>query len=170
VDNDETFQIDLQLPNVHPEDVDVDLEGRLLTIHGHGESSEAGYSYSSSFSQSFTLDENVELDKVSASINQGVLTVSAPKDPTFVEKSKLRKIPVRSSIHGDEITLNTESIAIKKPETVESEETDPFRVKETVARAVRQRQETPPEQNLPKEEEGSVKEPGYKMGELRRRR
>lgn len=90
-----------EVPGMKPEDVNVNLEGNLLTISGERkfaqEKEEEGYrrierSYGS-FSRSFTLPDTVQLDKLDAELRDGVLTVRVPKIPA----AQPRRIGVRSA-------------------------------------------------------------------------
>lgn len=166
VDNDEKFEVRLDIPNVKPDDLKVNVEGRLLTISGRGELKEEGYSYSSSFSESFTLDPAVEADKLTATVNNdGRLTVSAPKDPKLSEKNQLRPIPVTYLDGSDLLELPPEPVPVRGPEKNDRKGPDPFHVQQKVAKA---RQQQAMSEN---EHESKAAEPGYyKMAELRRRR
>jgi HSP20 family protein len=87
IDNDEKFQVSLEVPGVKPEDLNIKVEedGKFLTISGSREKSETGYSYSSKFSQSFYLDPSIETDKISANLQNGILLVAASKHLKKIE-------------------------------------------------------------------------------------
>jgi len=97
-DNDDSIKISLDVPGVNADDISVTLEedGQVLSISGHRELEKEGYSYSSKFSQSFSLDPSVELDKFKADLDKGVLVITAPKDKKQLEQ-KVRKIPIMQS-------------------------------------------------------------------------
>merc|ERR1711862_797123 len=52
-----------------------------------------GSQFTSKFSKTFSLDKTVDVDKMSAALKNGVLTVSAPKNLTKLEEN-IRRIPV----------------------------------------------------------------------------
>ena len=93
--------LQVEIPGMKPEDVNVNLEGNLLTISGERkfeqEKEEEGYrrverSYGS-FNRSFTLPDTVELDSCDAEMNDGILTIRVQKTPA----AQPRRIGVRSS-------------------------------------------------------------------------
>jgi HSP20 family protein len=88
------------LPGVRREDLDVTVEGRVLTIKGlrkfdGGKGKDAqvvlGRSYGS-FSRSFNLPNDLDTENLSAELADGVLTVRIPKH----EKAKARRITIGS--------------------------------------------------------------------------
>jgi len=94
------------LPGLDEKDVDVSLEGDVLTLRGHreeekteGEEGERGWHrvqrYRGSFERSFRLPFEVDPEAVKASYRQGVLTVVLPKP--VEEKPRHRQIPVTSA-------------------------------------------------------------------------
>ncbi|TGJ98452.1 Hsp20/alpha crystallin family protein [Leptospira langatensis] len=94
----EGFEMDFAVPGLDKKDIDVDIEGDLLTISAHkkSETSEKDKDYSkreynySSFSRSFTLPDSVQKDKISASYENGVLKLSLPKTETEQKKSPIK--------------------------------------------------------------------------------
>ena len=94
--------LQVELPGMKAEDVNVNLEGNLLTVSGERKfeqekKEEEGYrrverSYGS-FSRSFTLPDTVELDHCDAEMNEGILTIRMPKTPA----AQPRRIGVRST-------------------------------------------------------------------------
>merc|ERR1712124_51525 len=58
--------------------------------------------------KTFSFDKTVEVDKFAASLNNGVLVVTAPKDLTKLE-ANFRKIPFTTSAIGD--TNNDDDVA-----------------------------------------------------------
>ena len=81
-DNDEKFQVALDIPGLKLEDIDMHLDdsGRFLVISGHREASGEAYSFSSDWLHSFPLDPAVQAGYIHAELENGVLLVSAPKD------------------------------------------------------------------------------------------
>jgi heat shock protein Hsp20 len=79
--------IKAELPDVDQKDIDVRIEDNLLTIKGErkheSEVKKENYHrierYFGSFQRSFKLPATVEQEKVAASCEKGVLTVTLPK-------------------------------------------------------------------------------------------
>lgn len=95
--NEEKFQIAFDLPGLKSEDVNIRVEEgrRVLCIEGVREKTGEGYSFSSKFSQRFSLDPSVEADKFVAKMQDGILIVSAPKDQARIGEYA-RTIPISS--------------------------------------------------------------------------
>lgn len=89
------FEVVVDVPGVNAKDIRVNLdqEGTRLTLSGERESKDDTYEFASKFSQSFSLDSSIEVDKLTADLKNGVLTVSAPKDLSKLEEMT-RSIPV----------------------------------------------------------------------------
>lgn len=96
----DAFHIEAELPGVNPDDVDIALEDRVLTIAGEkrSESSREEESYHVAersygrFERSFTLARSVDADAIEARFDRGVLYVSIPKP----EEQKPRRIQIRA--------------------------------------------------------------------------
>ena len=90
--------ITMDLPGVKAEDVRISLENQVLTVRGDRQQvSEQGderwhrYERSyGSFERSFALPATVDAERIQATTDNGVLTISLPK----VEKARPREIPV----------------------------------------------------------------------------
>jgi HSP20 family protein len=88
-----------ELPGLTKEDVSITLENNVLTLSGerkfekeaHGESYHRVERSYGNFSRSFTLPSTVKTDKVDARFENGVLTISLPKQ----EESKPRQITIK---------------------------------------------------------------------------
>jgi HSP20 family molecular chaperone IbpA len=96
VDNDEIFSVQIDVPGVKAGDLNINLEedGKMLTLSGSREKTKDGYSYTSEFSQSFYVDPTViDTENFSANLQNGVLVVSAPKDLKKVEET-VKSIPI----------------------------------------------------------------------------
>jgi len=82
------------LPGIKEKDLEVTMTGNRLNVSGKRdeekeEKSERYYTYErnyGSFSRSFTLPEGSEVDKLRASLDQGVLTITVPKTPEVQPK------------------------------------------------------------------------------------
>merc|ERR1712207_82945 len=93
IDNDKKFQVTLDVPGVKEEDIDIKLDDGQLTIEGHRIMASESSGYSSKFSRSFSLDPSVDADSITATLKNGVLVVTAPKDLAKLE-DKIRRIPI----------------------------------------------------------------------------
>merc|ERR1712224_701160 len=97
IDNNEKFELKVDVPGVMEKDLDIKLNSdRRLTIEGQRMVTSETHEYTSKFSKTFSFDKTVEVDKFTASLNNGVLVVSAPKDLAKLEEN-IRKIPITSS-------------------------------------------------------------------------
>jgi HSP20 family protein len=92
------FVLRADLPGMSEEDVNIEVEDRVLTVSGerkaeHTDSKEGYFRVErafGSFSRSLTLPEGVNPEAVSASFDRGVLEVEIPKP----EQRKPRKISI----------------------------------------------------------------------------
>jgi len=95
------YYIEVDLPGIKKEDVDVKVEDNILTISGKrklkNEVKEDDYykieSSYGSFSRSFTLPEKVDIENIKASSEDGVLEVIIPK--LKVTKDSVKKIKIK---------------------------------------------------------------------------
>lgn len=92
--------LQIEMPGVAPEDVDVQLERRVLTITGRTrEQAHAGYrriytEYADGdYERVFTLSEDIDQEGIQASHRDGVLHLMLPKS----EGAKARKIQLKSA-------------------------------------------------------------------------
>lgn len=99
-ETDAGYVVDLELPGLTAEDVDVNVENGLLTIAGEKREEVEGGSENEGrniverrfgkFSRSFSVPNSVDTGKVSAKFENGVLTVTLPK----AASAKPRKIKI----------------------------------------------------------------------------
>ena len=99
-DSSEGLVLLADLPGVAPEDLKVRLEENTLTIQAspkHLVDGEATYKEFElvNFFRQFELSEEVDQEKISASLSHGVLKLQLPR----AEKAKPREIPVQ--VQGD---------------------------------------------------------------------
>ena len=100
VEVEEGVKLMLEMPGVAPDDLDVTLEQRVLTIRGkvhptapeklelvHAEYGEGDYE------RSFTMSDDFDPDKIDASLSNGVLTLTLPR----AETAKPKKIEVKAA-------------------------------------------------------------------------
>jgi len=96
VETKDSFVLEAEMPGVSKEGLEVLLEGNELTVVGRRQTDVPGaepvYRESSprDFRREFVLDPSIDTSKLSATIEQGMLTVTLPK----TEKVKPRKIQV----------------------------------------------------------------------------
>jgi HSP20 family molecular chaperone IbpA len=95
VDNAEKFQLTVDVPGIKEDDIDIKLDDGQLTIKGERVASADSSRFTSKFSQSFYLDPTVDVDSFTATLKNGVLVVSAPKDMGKLEEN-IRRIPITS--------------------------------------------------------------------------
>lgn len=97
---DNSFEVRMAIPGMDKKDINVELDGNILTISSNKETTEEDkqknymrkeYSYSS-FARSFTLPENIKVEAINAGYENGELVVNMPKQEVSVSKSKLIEV------------------------------------------------------------------------------
>jgi HSP20 family protein len=104
-DNAEKFEISIDVPGVNLKDISIDIDesNNMLKISGQRQQKSSTSSYSSSFSKSFSLGHTIDTDKVTASLVNGVLIVSAPRNVNKAVPDTVRKIPINVAAGGTTI-------------------------------------------------------------------
>ena len=130
IDDETKFQVAVDVPGLKPDDIHVSMEDNVLTIRGSREQTNDNYNFSSRFSQSFSLDNTIEVDKLTADLKDGILVVQAPKDLKQLEDN-VRKIPIMYEgklVKEKEVELPKVAAAseeITEPTKAETLETEP---------------------------------------------
>ncbi|WP_456457534.1 Hsp20/alpha crystallin family protein [Nitratifractor sp.] len=100
-ETEDAYYIEVDLPGVKKEDITIDVKDNVLTISGERKIEEERKeddfyrveSIYGTFERSFTLPEDVDVDKIEAEAKDGVLTVKIPKAQS-VEKTP-KKIEIK---------------------------------------------------------------------------
>lgn len=87
IENNDSFGLDIAAPGMKKDDFKINLENNILTISTEleDEKREEGKNYTrkefyyGSFNRSFTLPKTVDLDKITAEYENGILKVVLPK-------------------------------------------------------------------------------------------
>jgi HSP20 family protein len=103
VEHPDAFEITAELPGLSPDDVEITLTDRMLTVAGEkreeSEKKEADYHLSErrygAFRRSLRLPEGIDPDRITAKVANGVLTVTLPKSPEAVAAT--RKVEVKAA-------------------------------------------------------------------------
>ena len=100
MEKDDEFVIQVDLPGMKLEDIDIQFHGDTLTIKGERkleQEGDRGYHhrerYYGSFYRSFSFGVPVEAEKITASYKNGVLEVHVPK----AAEARPKRIPVQAS-------------------------------------------------------------------------
>jgi HSP20 family protein len=103
----DTFVIEFDLPGVSAESVDIDVERNVLTLRAERPPRNGDWEMLASerptgvFSRQLVLGDNLDLDKVTASYDSGVLRLEVP----VAERAKPRKIEVSGSSEQTAISI-----------------------------------------------------------------
>lgn len=100
-DQDDKIMVEATMPGVKPEDIDIRIQGDVLTIKSEVKQekniSEDRYTYKErsygAMQRSITLPSAVNADKAEAKLENGVLKLSLPK----VEEQRAKSIKVKSA-------------------------------------------------------------------------
>lgn len=98
--NGENYVLTADLPGVTPDDVDIDIDGQLLTIRAQRQLPQVDSARwvvreraSRNFVRQLNLGQGIDTESIAADFENGVLTVTIPVSP----KAKARKIAVNGS-------------------------------------------------------------------------
>ncbi|MBN8786450.1 MAG: Hsp20/alpha crystallin family protein [Terrimonas sp.] len=96
------YELDVIAPGCKKEDFKVNIENNMLTIsfeqkqENHQQDKDAGWVRNEymqrSFSRSFTLDDTVDVEKVNATYNDGILKLTLGKNEKAIARSKTIEI------------------------------------------------------------------------------
>ncbi len=115
VERGDAFEIRASLPGIKPEDVQITVQGDVLTIRGTTTSEQERKDdrdddnwilrerRSGSFYRSLTLPAPLDADRATARFEQGVLVLEIPK----AETAKARQIPVSGAQQGQQSTTSS---------------------------------------------------------------
>lgn len=107
IENDKDFQIEIAAPGMTKEDVCLNVNDDnelVISLERRSESADKDaakgtylrreFAYSA-YRQSFTLPENIELPKIEARMENGVLTICLPKKEETKQASMARQIAIK---------------------------------------------------------------------------
>lgn len=96
-DNGDSFKVIAEVPGVNKEDLNIRIQGNYLELSGSSKSdAPEGYKAhriernTSTFTRSFTLDADVDADRIEAVLEDGLLTLVMPK----AESAKPKQIAI----------------------------------------------------------------------------
>ncbi|EID81557.1 MULTISPECIES: Hsp20/alpha crystallin family protein [Rhodococcus] len=98
----ETFVVELDLPGVDTDSLDLDVERNVLTVHAERATLDPNREMVSAerprgvFSRQLILGDNLDTDNIEANYEAGVLRLTIP----VAEKAKARKVEISSSANG----------------------------------------------------------------------
>src|SRR4051794_38933440 len=107
----ERFVVEFDLPGVAPDTLDIDVERNVLTVRAERPARSGDWEPLASerpkglFSRQLVLGDNLDLDRVQADYDSGVLRLTIP----VAEKAKPRKVEVRT---GSELSSGDKPEAI----------------------------------------------------------
>merc|ERR1712013_867764 len=115
--DDKQVQFKIKVPGAKASDINLQLneDGRVLTISGETKHEEGGISVHSRLEKSFTLGRDVDTSQITAEMEHGTLTITAPKNEEV--KKSVRKIEVT-----EEKMVRSDATLAADEETVESEQ------------------------------------------------
>ncbi|GAA1144117.1 MULTISPECIES: Hsp20/alpha crystallin family protein [Streptomyces violaceusniger group] len=102
-EGDEAYHIELELPGVKRQDIDLEVNGQELTVTGEIKERERkgvlrrGGRRTGRFEYRLLLPSEVNTEGVKAAMSEGVLTITVPK----AETAKPRHIEITESIQGE---------------------------------------------------------------------
>lgn len=93
-ETDKQYMIDVEVPGMKKEDIDLNVENNTLTISGERkfekEEDDKHYhrveSHYGTFSRSFTLPDNVNTDSINATYSNGILNITVDKSEQQMKK------------------------------------------------------------------------------------
>ncbi|MBN2234473.1 MAG: Hsp20/alpha crystallin family protein [Opitutales bacterium] len=77
--DDDALYVTSELPGVSKKDVSIQLENAVLTIRGERKMKEDKTESSVAFERAITVGEDINADKIKATLEDGILTVTLPK-------------------------------------------------------------------------------------------
>ena len=102
------FVVEFDLPGVNPDSLDLDVEKSTLTVRAERAALDENREMVAAerprgvFSRQLFLGENLDVDKIEANYDAGVLRLTIP----IAEKAKPRKIEISGNGHSEQKAVN----------------------------------------------------------------
>ncbi|MFS7879783.1 Hsp20/alpha crystallin family protein [Streptomyces asiaticus] len=103
IEGDEAYHVELELPGVRRQEIDIEVNGQELTVTGEIKERERkgvlrrGGRRTGRFEYRLLLPSEVNTEGVKAAMSEGILTITVPK----AETAKPRHIEITESIQGE---------------------------------------------------------------------
>lgn len=106
-EDDNKFQLSIDVPGVKAADMKVELEqdGRLLHLSGGRKVEKEGSVTETRFDKRFLIAESVDTSKITANLADGVLVVSAPKKQ--IEEEKTTTIAITEGTDSGKVEIES---------------------------------------------------------------
>ena len=88
--NDDEYLVEISVPGLIKEDIEIKVNDSVLSI-SHERDEEETFRFTNSFKKEYTLPDDVAISKISAKVENGILTVTIPKSK---KKPKERVIEI----------------------------------------------------------------------------
>ncbi len=95
-ETDESFTVEAEIPGVEKDSLEIRIEDNVLILQGHRKTGKTGRERyhmierpRGSFSRSFILSEGIDKENITASLKDGILTITIPKR-RLSEERKIR--------------------------------------------------------------------------------
>tara|TARA_R110002110_G_scaffold25532_1_gene94638 strand:+ start:150 stop:560 length:411 start_codon:yes stop_codon:yes gene_type:complete len=77
--NDENWQVVFAVPGVKKDAVNIKVDDHVLTVSYESKAEDNRFNFVSSFSRSWNVDRDVDISKIDAVHEDGILTITIPK-------------------------------------------------------------------------------------------
>ena len=77
--NDDDWQVVFAVPGVKKDGVEIKIDDHVLTVSYENKAENSRFNFVSSFSRSWNVDRDVNIDKIIANHEDGILTITVPK-------------------------------------------------------------------------------------------
>lgn len=94
-EDDNSYGIELALPGFKKEDINIELNDSVISISSEVEKSDDNSTFKSSFEKSYFLPDDVDIDNIEASMENGVLSITINKIKEVETTTKIKKIDIK---------------------------------------------------------------------------
>lgn len=84
-ENDDEYRIEIAVPGLTKEDIEINLKDSILTISHKKEESNDGFFFTNSFEKQYSLPSDINEKGITAKIENGILAATIPKDKKKVK-------------------------------------------------------------------------------------
>jgi len=85
-ENKKEYYLNMDLPGLEKEDINARVENNHVIVSGERKNDNINNNFYGKFEQIFKIPENVKVDKIKASLKNGVLNITFPKDKNAIGK------------------------------------------------------------------------------------